>query len=97
MSRETFRRYLILVCILAVLTSLAVVGMVQIFKAADDARKSVKVTQCQEVVLGSFVHQFHINIAKIEAAEHNSPQERALLAIAIKEPDIAAAMKACEK
>lgn len=96
MSRETWRSFLILVGILAVLTALAIVGMLQIFNAADEARHNIKVTQCQQIVLGEAIHQFHISLGKIESVENENVKEKLRLLKAIQnEPDIAGAMKAC--
>lgn len=97
MSKEQLRQYLLLIIILAILTALAIVGMLQIFNAADEARHSVKVTQCQNVVLGNAVHQFHLSLAKIEEAESDTAEKARLIDEIQKEPDIALLMRACEK
>lgn len=101
MTTEKWRQFFIFIIILAVLAVLAIGGMLQIFNAADEARHNVKVSQCQNIVLGDSIHNFHIAFAKIEAAEDASKKEqiferKSLLKDAINESDITAAMKACE-
>lgn len=96
MNRERFKEYLVMLSILAVLTAVAIVGMLQIFNAADESRNNIKVAQCQNVVLGDFIHHFHLAIAQIEAAENNSKEKNELIKEALNEQDIAAAMLRCE-
>lgn len=96
MSRDTWRQYFILIGILAVLTALAIVGMLQIFNAADEARHNIKVTQCQNIILGEAVHQFHVSLGQLEADEKSNEKIKLKLLQQIQnEPDIALAMKAC--
>ena len=96
MDGAHLRQYVILVAILIVITSLAVVGILQLFNAADEARHGVKVSQCQNVIMGESIHNFHVALAKIELAEGNRKAQVALLNQALNEPDVAVAMKACQ-
>lgn len=96
MNSSQLKQYIILVSILIVITALAVVGILQLFNAADEARHGINVSQCQNIVLGEAVHNFHVSIAKIELAEGNKPLQTKLLKDALNEPDIAFAMKACK-
>lgn len=96
MIKENWKHFLSLLSIFAVLSIVALVGMIQIFTAADEARHSSKVTLCQNLVLADAVHQFHISIAKIEAAEGDKVERQRLIKEAINEPDISAAMRRCD-
>lgn len=95
MTKERWRVYLLVVGLAALITTFAFLGLRFTFQAADDARHLGKELKCQNLVIGEYIHKFHVNMAIVESFEHSPSSRAKILREIANEPDLKSAMNNC--